>query len=300
MRDGILLVNKPVGMTSHDVIDYIKEKLNIKKIGHCGTLDPFASGLLIILINNATKLQQLFLKENKEYEGTFIFGKKYDTLDITGNLIEEKDFELTLKDVKKYIEKFPSEYMQTPPQFSAVKVNGRKGYEYARANKEVKLTPRKVSIYNLLITNRLTKDEFRFMTKVSSGTYIRKLAEDIATSFGSIASLSSLNRISSGRFHLKEAINLADITKNNIISTYDFFKNYPKLEVSDYIKHLVINGIYLDERQIKIDEDFIAVDQDGEMLAYYLNTGNYKYKPIYFFKTKEERDREKIEEGEYI
>src|SRR5690554_493038 len=287
-------------MTSHDVIDYIKEKLNIKKIGHCGTLDPFASGLLIILINNATKLQQLFLKENKEYEGTFIFGKKYDTLDITGNLIEEKDFELTLKDVKKYIEKFPSEYMQTPPQFSAVKVNGRKGYEYARANKEVKLTPRKVSIYNLLITNRLTKDEFRFMTKVSSGTYIRKLAEDIATSFGSIASLSSLNRISSGRFHLKEAINLADITKNNIISTYDFFKNYPKLEVSDYIKHLVINGIYLDERQIKIDEDFIAVDQDGEMLAYYLNTGNYKYKPIYFFKTKEERDREKIEEGEYI
>jgi len=300
LRDGILLVNKPVGMTSHDVIDYIKEKLNIKKIGHCGTLDPFASGLLIILINNATKLQQLFLKENKEYEGTFIFGKKYDTLDITGNLIEEKDFELTLKDVKKYIEKFPSEYMQTPPQFSAVKVNGRKGYEYARANKEVKLTPRKVSIYNLLITNRLTKDEFRFMTKVSSGTYIRKLAEDIATSFGSIASLSSLNRISSGRFHLKEAINLADITKNNIISTYDFFKNYPKLEVSDYIKHLVINGIYLDERQIKIDEDFIAVDQDGEMLAYYLNTGNYKYKPIYFFKTKEERDREKIEEGEYI
>lgn len=298
LKDGILLVNKPVGITSHDVIDRVKDKLKIRKIGHCGTLDPFASGLLVILINNATKLQQLYLKEDKQYEGTILFGSKYDTLDTTGSLIEQLNFDKELNEIKDVAINFPKNYMQTPPIYSAVKVGGKKGYEYARANQEVVFTPREVSIYRIEILEKINNLQYKFKALVSSGTYIRKLAEDLAEKLGNIASLSSLSRISSGNFKLSNAVSLDQLKMEDVISTYDLFKNFPKLVVSDYIRHLVINGIYLDERQIETDNDFIAVDQNNEMLAYYLNTGNYQYKPIYFFKTREERDLAKLKEGE--
>lgn len=292
-KDGILLINKQINMTSHDVIDEIKKKFKINKIGHCGTLDPFASGLLIVLINNATKLQQLFLKEDKKYEGTFIFGKRFDTLDITGELIEEKDFNLKLEDLVSKANEFPNKYMQTPPIYSAVKVGGRRGYELARQKKEVKFDPREVEINNFKILNQINNNEFRFEVEVSSGTYIRQLAEDFAKTLNNIASLKTLIRTKSGNFNLKDSFKLDELTENNIISTYDFFANYPKVVVSDYIKHLVINGIFLDERQTTLETDFIAVSNEGEFLAYYQKQEGFNYKPIYFFKTREQHLKEK-------
>src|SRR5690554_5877189 len=120
--DGILLINKPVGITSNDVIQKVKEKLKIRKIGHCGTLDPFASGLLVVLINNATKLQSQFLYEDKTYSGEVVFGKSYDTLDITGEIREEDDKLITFEMANEAVVNFPSKYLQTPPQYSAVKI----------------------------------------------------------------------------------------------------------------------------------------------------------------------------------
>lgn len=281
--DGILLINKPVGITSNDVIQKVKEKLKIRKIGHCGTLDPFASGLLVVLINNATKLQSQFLYEDKTYSGEVVFGKSYDTLDITGEIREEDDKLITFEMANEAVVNFPSKYLQTPPQYSAVKIEGRRAYEYARAKRKVEIPPREVNVYNFKLLEETNVNTFSFKIKVSSGTYIRKIAEDLAHKLNTFGALKTLHRVSSGKFNVKNAVELDDLDFNDIVSTDLYFDNYLKLEVSDYIKHLVKNGVYLDERQIKTEENFIVVDSMGEKLAYYIHIGDYRYKPIYFF-----------------
>jgi len=279
--NGILLVNKPNGFTSHDVVYYIKKKFNFKKVGHTGTLDPFADGLLIILINNATKLAYLFDSLDKEYQGEILFGKEYDTNDTTGNVTHEKDANFDLTKLKLAIEKITPSYLQIPPDYSAVKKDGIKAYQKAREGKPLNLKAREVYIYNFEIIN--FEKSLTFKTKVSKGTYIRSIARDLGHSLNTYGSLHKLTRTKINDYHLNEATNLEDLTLDKLISDREIFKNYPKIKFNDYISRLIANGTHLDNRNTDIQKNFIATNQLDEYLAYYEYI-NQKYIPKYFFK----------------
>ncbi len=181
--DGVLIVDKPKGFTSHDVVGYLRKTLNIKKIGHAGTLDPNATGVLPILIGNATKISKYLIEHDKTYIATIKIGEKTDTGDITGNIIE-KDINInnfTYSQVKEVLKKFIGKQEQIPPVYSAIKVQGKKAYEYARKGQAVKLEPRTIEIYDLKLI-KIENLEITFEVSCSKGTYVRSLCEDICKS----------------------------------------------------------------------------------------------------------------------
>lgn len=279
--NGILLVNKPIGLTSHDVVYYLKKKFNLKKVGHTGTLDPFADGLLIILINNATKLAYLFDSLDKEYEGEIVFGNEYDTNDTTGNITDQKVADFNLEQLKQAIGKLMPSYSQIPPDYSAVKKDGVKAYLRAREGKPLKLKAREVNIYNFEI--KKFQKSLTFKTKVSKGTYIRSIARDLGHSLNTYGSLHKLTRTKIDNYNLNDATGLEEITLNKLITDIEIFKNYPKVKFNDFLSKLIINGTHLDERNTNIEKNFVATNQLGEYLAYYEYI-DYKYIPKYFFK----------------
>ena len=209
-HSGILLVNKPKGWTSHDVVNLIKCRFNAK-VGHCGTLDPAASGLLVLLIGKATKLSNKLSASDKVYEGTILFGVATDSQDMEGNVIEEKDTSsLTIDSVRDAFASFQGEQQQIPPMYSAVKVNGKKLYDLAREGKVIEREPRKINIYEIEITSiALPKVDFR--VKCSKGTFIRTLCNDIGIKLHFCAVLFNLKRIQSGEFSLDKAFEVDDI-----------------------------------------------------------------------------------------
>lgn len=278
--NGILLINKPVGITSYDVIRKLKKILNTKKIGHAGTLDPFASGLLIVLVGHATKLSNYFMSHDKTYEGTIVFNKHYDTYDVTGTVIEEDNQIISFNDLLKTKEVFKGEYMQMPPIYSAIKVDGRKLYEYARENKEVSIKKRLVNIYNLDFINLNLENEFYFKTKVSSGTYIRSLAVDIASHLNTYGALKTLTRTSIKDYTLDSAADLETLSISDLIPIETFFNNLEKIILNEYMTRLVRNGIYLDNRQIKTNSMFLVYDENNNFIALYEPTKNNQYKPL--------------------
>ena len=201
---GLLLFNKSPGLTSFKSLDIVKKVFKTKKVGHTGTLDKFASGLLLILIGKAVKLSPLFLKHCKEYIGELSFGAETDTLDPEGSIIARGDIP-TLKDVENALQKFRGNIMQLPPSYSALHVNGKRAYQIAREGKEPELEKRAVTIHNLEILS-YEAPLLKIRALVSSGTYIRSLARDIAIEAGSRAHLSSLTRIGIDDFSLDHAI----------------------------------------------------------------------------------------------
>ncbi|MBI4744421.1 MAG: tRNA pseudouridine(55) synthase TruB [Actinobacteria bacterium] len=211
--DGILIINKPSGITSHDVVLKLRRILGQRKIGHAGTLDPIATGVLVLCIGKATKITQFLQSDDKEYEGEIIFGIRTNTGDITGKIVEEKDCsDIKEADIKQVFNNFIGESLQTPPAFSAISVNGERLYKLARRGVKVDLEPRKIKIYNLRMLN-ISRDNMivSFRVKCSKGTYIRSLCEDVGKSLGCVASLKSLKRISSGNFHIKDSFNLEEV-----------------------------------------------------------------------------------------
>lgn len=278
--NGILLINKPVGITSYDVIRELKKILNTKKIGHAGTLDPFASGLLIILVGHATKLSDYFMGQDKTYQGTIVFNNHYDTYDVTGEVIESDNKVISFNELNGIRTDFIGEYMQMPPIYSAIKVDGKKLYEYARANIDVEISKRLVNIKDLNFKDLNKLNEFEFTTSVSSGTYIRSLAVDIATKLNTFGALKTLKRTSINNFDLSLATNLDSVTKDSLIKVDDLFKDLEKLVLNGYMVRLVKNGIYLDERQIKTDKMFLVYNENNEFIALYEPTKDNKYKPL--------------------
>ncbi|MDX9692179.1 MAG: tRNA pseudouridine(55) synthase TruB [Acholeplasmataceae bacterium] len=278
--DGILFINKPVGITSHDVVYKIKRKLNLVKLGHTGTLDPFASGLMILCVGKATKLQSLFLNLDKVYEGTIQFGHHYDTYDYTGTIVESTYHKVTEEEIQKKIREFNKTYLQRPPMYSARKHEGRKLYHLAREGKEVIVEPREVHIYDFKMTSSLNDQTFDFRAHVSKGTYIRSLAVDLAESLSTYGALTRLNRISIGNYHLDNAKMISDVLESDIISLDQFLAGSPSITLSEYMCNLVKNGVYLDERQTTIKENFIVKDELGNMIAYYEYIGENTYRPL--------------------
>lgn len=221
MSEGILLVDKPKGWTSHDVVAKVRNILKKEtgqkvKVGHTGTLDPMASGLLVLVVGSYCKRASEFSKLDKTYEATIKLGQTSSTGDAEGEKTPVSDKIPTEADIKNAIAYFMYGYEQTPPAYSAIKVDGKRAYKLAREGKEVKLEPRKVKINNLELTD-YTYPEIRFVACVSSGTYVRSLAQDIGDKLGTGAYLTALRRTKVGQFSLENANNIDQTSVDKII-----------------------------------------------------------------------------------
>lgn len=219
--NGILVIDKPQGWTSHDVVNFVRRRFNIKKAGHAGTLDPMATGLLVLLLGSYTKLSQEFTAEFKEYRAVLTLGKVTDTQDATGRVIATQAVPpLKHSDIEAVLEKFTGELQQVPPMVSAVSVNGKRLYKLARQGKEVKREPRKIIIEKLELDS-FNPPDISISVTCSKGTYIRTLCEDIAKALGSAGHMSYLRRTRSGRFHIEDAVGidkLKNITEQDLRS----------------------------------------------------------------------------------
>jgi tRNA pseudouridine55 synthase len=204
--DGVLLVDKPQGKTSHDLVDFVRRRFKFKKVGHCGTLDPMATGLLMLVLGKATKIQDLLMNEEKVYAGTMKLGQTTDSQDADGQIMEEKPVpDLTQEDLQKVMQEFSGDFYQTPPMYSAVKINGVPLYKLARAGKEVEREPRLVHIFHHKIT-QWNLPSISFEILCSKGFYVRTYCHDIGQKLGCGAHLTQLCRIKSGNFSLDRAL----------------------------------------------------------------------------------------------
>lgn len=281
--DGFLLVNKPVGLTSHDVVYRIKKKFHIDKIGHTGTLDPFASGLLILCLGKATKLAYMFSNLDKAYEGTVVFGNHYDTYDTTGKIVFSNTPNFIQKELENAISNMIGTYDQVPPMYSAIKVDGKKLYELARDGIEIERETREVTIDIFEMTTPLIDNQVSFYIHVSKGTYIRSIAVDLAEKLNTYGALSVLKRVSVGKYNVLHAKNIEEINKSDIISLDNYFIDTPSIVLNDYMIKLVKNGVYLDQRQIDTNEAFIVKNEAMENIAYYEVIAPNQYKPVIIF-----------------
>ena len=248
--NGLLIINKPKGYTSHDVVNVLRKKLNTKKVGHTGTLDPNATGVLPILVGTATKISKYLIEHEKTYIATIELGKKTNTGDAEGKVIEEDTNmkEISIEEVEGVIKSFLGKQSQMPPMYSAIKVDGKKLYEYAREGKTVELKPRKIEIFDInLITYE--NNEIKFSVRCSKGTYIRTLCEDIAKKLETIGYMKELQRTSVNKFDIKDSILLDDLDNVNIeekiISIEKVFEDKPKIDLNNRKLEFFLNGVQL-------------------------------------------------------
>lgn len=241
--NGILLVNKEKGMTSFEVIEKLKEKFNLKKIGHSGTLDPLGKGLLIILINEATKINN-YISYPKEYLIEIKFGIATDTDDMEGKIIKERPVPDNLEEkIKNILPEFIGEIMQVPPKYSAIKKNGEKFYELARAGAEFEVNPKKVNIYSIEL-KKVNKDTVSLLVTCSTGTYMRSLARDIGEKIGSAGVLSDLTRTKIGKFKIEDSFKLDEISsiEDKLISIKDALYDIPEIKLNEKQFEIIKNG----------------------------------------------------------
>ena len=250
---GILIINKPQGYTSQDVVSKVKKILNVKKAGHTGTLDPMATGVLPVLIGEYTKLSKYLIEHDKTYVAKLKLGLKTDTGDLEGNVIEEKEFDKSIlerSNVENVLKSFLGKQKQIPPMYSAIKINGKKLYEYAREGIEVEVEPRDIELYKLNLLS-IENDEIEFEVSCSKGTYIRVVCEDIAKTLGTIGTMSSLNRTIVDKFNISQAITFEELEsiKENIdsrlIKMEKVFDHLPKLILNKRKEDLFLNGVML-------------------------------------------------------
>lgn len=266
--NGILVINKPKGITSRDVVNEVCKKLNTKKVGHTGTLDPIATGVLVLGINDGCKIIELLTASEKEYIAKVRLGIKTDTLDVTGNILEENNnYDLKQDELEKVLNSFVGKYNQEVPIYSAVKINGKKLYEYARNNEKVELPKREVEIKNIELLN-VEKDSFTFKVLVSKGTYIRSLINDICSKLNILGSMEELQRTKQGIFELDDSVNLEEIDKNiSLKSISDALLEYDKIVVDKDIEVKVKNGSILDNEVIN---DYLLIfNKNNVLLAIY-------------------------------
>lgn len=269
--NGILIVNKPENITSRDVVNHLNFIFHTKRIGHTGTLDPLATGVLVIAIGNYTKLVNSLTSLDKEYIAEIKIGIKTDTGDITGKILEEDyNYNITSEDIINVFNIFPKEYEQTVPKYSAVKINGKKLYEYARENIDVKLPTRMVNIYSLDLLE-FNSGIIKFRAKVSKGTYIRSLIEDICFRLNVLGTMNSLVRTKQGKFTIDNAINLDDVTyETKLLDTTEVL-DIKKVLVNKEEKKLVVNGNKLTK---ELNDGYYDVYCKNDRLALYCFKAN--------------------------
>lgn len=269
--DGIIVVNKESGWTSNDIVQKLKGVLH-EKTGHTGTLDPLASGVLPILVGKGTLLSKYLVNHDKEYVATIKLGEKTTTGDSEGDVLERKevtDEMLVEENIKKVLKSFEGKQSQIPPMYSAIKVNGRKLYEYARKGQSVEVKPRDIEIYDIKLIS-ISKEEKEITYKVgcSKGTYIRSLSEDIAEKLGTVGFMEELRRTRAGDFCIENAIKISDIEKNvdyledKIITIEKFFENNEKIKLNSKQLERFLNGVKISV----LEEDGVYKIYDEKLL----------------------------------
>lgn len=276
--NGILIVNKSEGFTSRDVVNKLSKIFNTKKIGHTGTLDPIAKGVLVVVIGKYTKLCEDLTQTYKEYIATFKLGILTDTLDITGKILDEKDVTVTEEEIRNVIASYKCVYDQEVPIYSSVKINGRKLYEYARNGENVVLPKRKVDIKNIEVID-INKDIVKIKCLVSKGTYIRSLIRDIGSSLNTFATMTDLIRIKQGIFDIRDSYTLEDIENGNykLVDIEDVM-DICVIDDNTYLKN-VTNGVKL---KLDIENKYILFKHEGNNIALYKKDNDYFRMYIHF------------------
>ena len=247
--DGIIIINKPKNCTSHDIVRKAKKILN-EKVGHTGTLDPNATGVLPLLIGKGTQISKYIINHDKTYEAVLQLGEKTDTADIEGEVIETKPVDskcLEAKFIEQTLKALEGEQEQVPPMYSAIKINGKKLYEYARNGEKVEIEPRKIEIYSLeLININEANKQIEFRVSCSKGTYIRTLCENIAEKLGTVGYMKELKRTQVGEFKIEDAITIEELEQNQTcISIEEYFRQNKNINLNEKKLQLFLNGVQL-------------------------------------------------------
>lgn len=272
--NGVVIIDKDINMTSFDVVRKVKNILNCKKVGHTGTLDPMATGVLPICIGKATKAVNYLIKDEKEYIAEVKLGEITDTYDREGTIIDKKEILFTESELAEAINSFKGTILQKPPKYSALKINGKRMYDLARAGIDFEVKVREVNIFNIEIVN-ISMPMFTIKVKCSKGTYIRSLAYDIGEKLNCGAHLYNLRRINSGQFNINNAVKLDELNsislKENLISIEDLFSDLNSISLNAYFKNLFVNGVCIkDLRLISILNEegiFKVYDEEKNFLG---------------------------------
>lgn len=271
VKNGILNIDKPQGITSHDVVNVIRKIFPKTKVGHTGTLDPLATGVLPICIGAATKLSQDLTCENKKYRVKILLGIETDTYDITGKIVFASVVRKDEIYIQERIKRFIGKQLQTPPKYSAIKIDGKRAYSYAREGKDVTMTPREIEIFDITdIQVNLVQKEVTFEVYCSKGTYIRSLVNDIGKKIGCGATMLELTRIQTGEFSIDTSIKLYDYLKldyeqmlDKIMSIEDYFKDTKKVTLDETTYEQFLNGVSL-EVETTTNDKIVRVYLDKE------------------------------------
>ena len=267
--NGIIIVNKPEGVTSHDVVHKVKKTYN-EKVGHTGTLDPMATGVLPLLIGKGTLCSKYLINHDKVYRVILELGKKTDTADLEGKIIKESEVDAKLLEknfVEEILKSFLGKQEQIPPMYSAIKVKGKKLYEYARKGIQVEIKPRQIEIYTIELNSiNKRKKQIEFTVSCSKGTYIRSLCEDIANKLGTVGFMKKLERKQVGDFTLEQAVTLEELEQNadflkSFITVENFFEKSEKIELQESKYKHFLNGVKLTQKN----------KEDGVYRIYYNN-----------------------------
>ena len=275
--NGILIVNKPSGITSRDVVNIVGKTLNTKKVGHTGTLDPMATGVLVLCLGNALKVCELITANDKEYIAKVILGIETETLDTTSPIINTKKTNITKEEIEKVLNSFKGSYLQEVPKYSAVKINGKKLYEYAREGKEIELPKKMVTIYDIQLVSDITyyndTTSFYIKTTVSKGTYIRSLIRDIGYKLNTYGCMDSLERTRQGIFNIDNSYTLEEIKNNNykLLSIEESLPNIPLVEVDNKTLFKIRNGVKLKKF---FAGDMAIIKDKNKVVAIYKNDLN--------------------------
>lgn len=274
--DGIIIINKQKNYTSNDVVQIVKKTFN-EKTGHTGTLDPNATGVLPLLVGKGTKLSKYLINHDKIYEVVLKLGEKRDTADSEGNIIENKEIcysNINKENINEVFNTFIGKQEQKPPMYSAIKVNGKKLYEYARKGQKINVEPRKIEIYKIELLNiNDRKDEIQFRVECSKGTYIRSLCEDIAEKLQTVGYMKKLNRIKVGNFDINNSITIDELKENKdngkfidkyFISIEKIFENNDKIELNNKKLTMFLNGISLN---YKLNSGIYRIYSEGKFIG---------------------------------
>lgn len=271
--NGLLVVNKEKDCTSRDVVNSVSKILGTKKVGHTGTLDPMATGVLVMCIGKCTRLVDMITSDCKEYVAGVKLGILTDTLDVTGNVLKSESVNFSRDEIINVLNSMVGEYLQEVPIYSAVKVNGKKLYEYARSGIDVELPKRRVNIKSIELVSDIHYIDgtvnFSIKCLVSKGTYIRSLVRDIASKLGTVGVMSSLERTKQGVFTIDEAYSLSDIENGNykLVDIGTYFSDMYRVVVDDDLKKDILNGKLLDN--IYNCDKILFVDEKKGVLAIY-------------------------------
>lgn len=276
--NGIIIVNKEKHYTSRDVVNIISKILKTKKVGHTGTLDPIAEGVLVICVGKATKLCDYLTSSYKEYIAEFDLGYLTDTLDNTGIKLKTSNKVVLEEEIYHVVKSFCGEYEQVVPKYSAVKVNGKKLYEYARSNEDIVLPSRKVDIKIIDIVH-VRNNTVKIKCTVSKGTYIRSLIRDIGDKLGTYATMTSLVRTKQGEFDISNSNTLEEIKSGHykLISLEELFSKYYKIDLDDVLYKKISNGM---EYNIRVDDDYITFYYNNLLVAIYKKEKTNIFKPF--------------------